>query len=196
LSPNRPMASKVNLWTIPVEDFHLPFVVTTGTEGLLPLRCAATFRSLVSVRDCTQQSSEVKTSVPVAWACWLRRCCCRASETRACPTSAKQNDKINSGEPSQFGRQLDARAASGLSFLVPALLQGNAGNVSGANQSDEVGNADAARRLGIRLVPVLRVRAPRSSLAASVRSSSSPTRPAGFFTDRSCFSPWHRLPPR
>ena len=59
------------------------------------------------------------------------------------------------------------------------------GNVSGANQNDEVGNGDAARRRRIPRVPLLLVRAERSSLAASVRSLSSPTHPAGSTTERS-----------
>jgi hypothetical protein len=91
---NSSMASKVNLWTVPVEDFPLLGVVTTGTEGLVPFGCTATFSPRVSVRDCTKQFWEVKANAPVAWACWLRRSCGRASETLACPTSAKQNDKI------------------------------------------------------------------------------------------------------
>jgi hypothetical protein len=61
----------------------------------LPFRRTATFSPGVSVRDCTKQSSEVKANQPVAWACWLRRFCGRASETLACPTPAKQNDKIS-----------------------------------------------------------------------------------------------------
>jgi hypothetical protein len=67
------MASKDNLRTILVEDFSRLEVVTTGTERLVPFDRTATFRSLVSVRDCTKQFYEVKANQPVAWACWLRR---------------------------------------------------------------------------------------------------------------------------
>src|SRR6266545_4486866 len=50
-----------------------------------------------------------------------------------------------------------------------------------ANQNDEVANSDAGRRCGILAVPFLFVCTTRSSLAASVRTTSSPTRPAWLF---------------
>jgi hypothetical protein len=53
--PNSSMASKVNLWTVSVEEFSLLWVVITETEGLEPFRCTATFSPSMSVRDCTKQ---------------------------------------------------------------------------------------------------------------------------------------------
>jgi hypothetical protein len=58
------------------------------------------------------------------------------------------------------------------------LFRENAENVPGANQSDEVGNTDAVRHFEILTVSLLFVWRMRSSLAASVRTDSSPARSA------------------
>jgi hypothetical protein len=101
---------------------------------------------------------------------------------------AKQNDKITLLEAVSVRNNSSTRGQPrGFRSWFQLSLLRTPGNVSGANQSDEVGSGDAARRCGIPRVPLLLVRAARSSLAASVRSSSSPTRPAGSATERSWF---------
>ncbi len=178
------MASKVNLWTVPAEDFSLLLVVTTGTEGLQPVRCTATFIPGVSTRlhptalgDRSQRALRLGL---LAAALTLPR-----SETLACPTSAKQNDKITLQRTVSVRTTARREGSLGASALGSSSAREKRRNVSGANQDDEVGIGDAARRFGIPWVPLRHGRAVRSSLAASVRSLSSPTRPASFFTDRS-----------
>ena len=143
-----------------------------------PSVCTATFSPRVSVRDGTKQLWEVKAGPPVAWANRLRRWQRRASETHTYPTPARQSAEIvlrRAVSVRKAARRKGSLGAFVKSFHLP---WENTGYVSGANQSHEVGNSDAARRLGILTVPLLQVRARRSSLAASVRTCSSPTRPA------------------
>ena len=131
----------------------------------------------MSVRDCTKQFYGVKAGWPVAWAHRLRRLRGRAPETHACPTPARQNDEITLRKAVSVRKTARRKDSLGASVNTSSSTSTHTGNASGANQSDEVGNSDAARRFGIPEGPCAFVRAMRSSLAASVRSFRSPTRP-------------------
>ena len=81
--------------------------------------------------------------------------------------------------PAAFVRsRFGTRAASGVIASIQAPFCGNADDVPGANQSVEVGSSDAARGFEIRTVSLLFLWPVRSSLAASVRTTSSPARSA------------------
>jgi hypothetical protein len=175
--PKCSMASGVKTRTVPGEDFlSLQALQPEPLDSRLA-DCTATFSIQVSVRDCTKQLSEVKGGQPLAWANRLRALRAPQKLLRA-PRRPGKTRRSYSEEPSQLGKRLDARAASGRSSRCSLGLGSNAGDVSGANQTGEVGNSDAVRRLGLLTVPLLGVRTERSSLAASVRMCNSPTRPA------------------
>jgi hypothetical protein len=170
------MASEVNLRILSVEDFSLLRVVTTGTLGTPPDDCAATFASRVSPQ--TAPNSSTGSTPPGRLprpddGDALRAAPSKLTRARRRPLKTARS---RSGERPQFVPSSTAGQSSGalfrpsLPFSVP-----RAEAVSGANPNDKVGNGDAARSSGITSHKV-RPRRLRSSLAASVRSPSSPTR--------------------
>jgi hypothetical protein len=89
-----------------------------------------------------------------------------------------QNGAVALSPAAAVQGRFGTRAASWRDPLRPAPYRGNAEGAPGANQSDEVGSGDAARRFEIRAVSFLLTRLVRSSLAASVRTGGSPARSA------------------
>jgi hypothetical protein len=101
----------------------------------------------------------------------------RAQETLACPKPTIQSVVVALLPAAVVRTRFGMRAASWVIDYLPAPFGANAEDAPGAIQTVEVGSNDAARMVEIRLVSLFLWRV-RSSLAASVRTTSSPARSA------------------
>jgi hypothetical protein len=174
------MASKINRRIVSVEDISLLPVVTTGTFGTPPDDCAATFLFRCQSGDCTQQLCRVDTTRPLAPARWRRRRLRRALETRAYPTPATQSGEVALRGAASVRCRLGAGAVLGgvapdsSRSHLKGTRRGRAGGQSKRRGRDH-GRGETRSGSTSHTVGSSR---PRSSLAASVRSCSSPARPA------------------
>jgi hypothetical protein len=157
------MASNVKVCSVPVEDFRLRFVVTTGTLDPYLSTTPRRFASRLQHPGCTKHVIKVPVRGPDFRNPRLPGVSPGAFETHSFPTSALQNHQLTLREAGSFVPRLDARAASGhgrRSDPQTPIAEPHRGPI----QAREVGNGGIRALIGINVPNVGFLAAPLVTL--------------------------------